>query len=362
MRRGRIGTWRMQHVDGESVRAFRPEPLPPSPALHLDDAVRDTLNDSLLALGRLDSVSIFLTDHAHLSYAFVRAEAVSSAHLDGSQASLADLFAYEASVAPGGAIGDVRDVASGVAALDWALSKLRMGFPLSSRLLRGVHEQLLATSPGAAIMPAEVVESMNALERFLHDLPERTPPLIKAALAHAQLHAIHPFPQGNGRVGRLLIALLLCAEGLLQEPLLYLSRYLEQHRSTYDALLTQVRDEGEWEAWLEFFATGVRETAAHAVHTAQRSVALFHQDRERIQQIGRTAGTALRVYDALRTRPIDKAAGLSARAGVSMPTTNSALEQLQAIGLVRELTGRKRDRAFSYPAYIALLSEDLAPR
>jgi Fic family protein len=386
VKRGLTGRWSIQQLGGEPVRSFLPAPLPAADQLHIDGNLRSLLDDSLLALGRLDSVSSLLPDTHLFLYAFIRKEALLSSQIEGTQSSLSDLLAYEASAAPGVPLDDVQEVSSYVAALNWGLAELRGGFPLSARLIRGVHERLLATGRGADKMPGEfrrsqnwiggtrpgnaidvppphtdVAGCMSELERYLHDMPTRTPPLIKAALAHVQLETIHPFLDGNGRVGRLLITMILCAEGVLREPMLYLSLYLKQHRAEYYALLTRVREEGDWEAWLTFFATGVHETATGAVQTAQRLVELFRADRERIQMLGRSAGTTLRIYDALRSKAIDKVGSLSARSGTSEPTTNTGLRQLESLGIAREITGRKRDRAFSYPAYIQILSEGTEP-
>ena len=369
MRRGQTGSWKVQAIGGEEVRAFLPNPLPPNPDILVDGALRDKLDDALLALGRLDSVSVLLPDTPLFLYAYVRKEAVLSSQIEGTQSSLSDLLAFEASAEPGVPLDDVQEVSSYVAALNWGLTQLHSGFPLSSRLIRGLHGELLATGRGAEKMPgefrrsqnwiggtrpgnaafvppphSEVVECMSQLERFLHDIPARTPPLIKAALAHVQLETIHPFLDGNGRVGRLLITLLLCAEGVLREPMLYLSLYLKQHRARYYELLTLVRTEGDWEAWLTFFTEGVHETATGAVTTAQRLVALFQQDRERILQSERTTKSTLLVYDALRARPIDKAGALAERAGISEPTTNSALKHLEKLGVrLTELSDSQAD-------------------
>ena len=184
---------------------------------------------------------------------------------------------------------------------------------------------------------------------------------MKAALAHVQFETIHPFLDGNGRVGRLLIALLLAVEGVLREPLLYLSLYLKQHRTRYYELLQGVREKGDWEAWIEFFADGVRETAESAVQTARRLVDLFQRDRQKIQAIGRAAGSALRVHDALQRRPLATSAGLRKATGLSVPTVITALEALGRLHIVREVTGRRRNRVYSYAQYMRILSEGTEP-
>jgi Fic family protein len=203
---------------------------------------------------------------------------------------------------------------------------------------------------------------MGAFENFLHDIPARTPPLIKAGLAHAQFETIHPFLDGNGRLGRLLISLLLCAENVLHAPLLYLSLYLKQHRSEYYDLLQQTRFEGDWERWLAFFATGVRETAEQAVTTAGKLARLFEVDRARIEGLGRIAGSALRVHDQLQRHPVLPIPIAARRARLSQPTITAAMRALEGIGLVRELTGRRRARQFAYDAYVRIMNEGLERR
>lgn len=386
MLRGPTGTWRTETSSGEAVRAFIPAPLPPVPPLQLDAIAQSNVDDSLLALGRLDSVALLMPDTRLFLYAYVRKEAVLSSQIEGTQSSLSDLLTFEADESPGVPLDDVTEVSNYVAALEWGMAEIRRGFPISGRLLRGIHGRLLSsgrgadklpgdfrrsqnwiggTRPGNAAFvpppPSEVAPCISALERFIHDDPVRTSPVLKAALAHVQFETIHPFLDGNGRVGRLLITLLLCAEGVLKDPMLYLSLYFKEHRAEYYAHLTAVRETGDWEAWIAFFADGVRETASAAVDTAQRLVALFARDRERIASAGRTANSLLRVFDALRERPISTAAMLSERSGASLPTTNRMLEQLRSLGIVTELTGRKRDRLFSYAEYVRILSEGTSP-
>ena len=202
---------------------------------------------------------------------------------------------------------------------------------------------------------------MAGLERFLHDEPVRTPTLLKAALSHVQFETIHPFLDGNGRVGRLMIPMLLCAEGMLREPLLYLSLYFKQNRSRYYDLLDRVRAEGEWEAWVAFFARGVAETAEAAVATAQRMNEMAQKDRARVRDVGRVAGSALQVHHAMLGRPINTIARLAAETKLSVPTVTGALAALTDLGLARELTGRKRGRVFAYGPYLDLLQQGTEP-
>jgi Fic family protein len=387
VKRGPTGTIRVgPRLGGEAVRAFIPTPLPPEPALAIDPELREELDQALLALGRLDSVSNLLPDTALFLYTFVRKEAVLSSQIEGTQSSLSDLLLFELDEVPGVPFDDVREVSSYVRALEHGIARVRDGFPISNRLLREVHGELLThgrgsekapgelrtsqnwiggARPGVATFvpppPEEVQECMTALERFLHDQPERTSPLLKAALAHVQFETIHPFLDGNGRIGRLMITLLLVSEKVLREPLLYLSLYLKTHRSTYYQLLQSVRTDGEWEAWISFFARGVRETAEGAVATARRIHELFDEDREKVQSLGRGAGSALQVHDALRRHPIQTIPVLKRSTGLSVPTVTAALENLGSCGIVRELTGKARGRVFGYRRYLGMLDEGTAP-
>ncbi|WP_297904344.1 Fic family protein, partial [Metallibacterium sp.] len=255
-----------------------------------------------------------------------------------------------------------------------------------NRLLREVHGKLLARGRGADKLPGEfrrsqnwiggtrpgnarhvpppaqdIADCMAALERFIHAEADGLPILVKAALAHVQFETIHPFLDGNGRVGRLLIALMLADAGVLAQPLLYLSLYFKQHRAEYYRQLDAVRRDGDWEAWVDFFLEGVAQTAAGAVDTAHRLLALFADDAAKARGLGRAAANALRVFDALRARPIASINDLSRRTAVSYPTVARAIESLAALGIVRELTGRKRDRVFAYDRYLAVLNEGAEP-
>jgi Fic family protein len=373
-------------VGDEVVRAFVPRALPPTPPLDVDPALRDRLDRAHLALGRLDSTALVLPSLDLFLYAYVRKEAVLSSQIEGTQSTLADLLTYELDQAPGAPLDDVREVSNYVAALEHGLQRLRGGFPLSGRLIREIHEVLLRGGRGATKDPGSFRRSQNwlggtrpgdsrfvppppdrvpdligALERFMHDQDVRTPTLLKAAMAHVQFETIHPFLDGNGRVGRVLITLILCAEGVLREPLLYLSLFLKQHRDHYYQLLTDVRTKGDWEAWLGFFAAGVLETADGAVTASQRMLKLFVDDRQRIGGLGRIAGSALRVHEALQRRPLATIPRLVKATGLTKPTVAHALEALGEANLVRETTGKERDRVFSYTRYLAMLSEGTEP-
>jgi Fic family protein len=376
------GNWlTISTVGDESVQAFVPHPLPPEPPLEITGSIRQVLEDALVALGRLDSVSMLLPDTALFLYGYVRKEAVLSSQIEGTQSSLSDLLLFEMDEAPGVPVDDAAEVSCYVAALEHGLRRLAEGFPMSNRLLREIHRVLLAkgrgvdkdpgefrrsqnwiggTRPGNATYvpppPERVADCMHELERFLHDEPERSGVLIKAALSHAQFETVHPFLDGNGRLGRLLITLLLCNEGFLKEPMLYLSLYFKTHREVYYDLLQRVRTEGDWEAWLRFFAEGVAETAESAVSAARSLVDLFEKDRQLIQAKGST-GSALQIHHALQGRPITSISRVAKETGLSVPTVGSALQVLCELGIARELTGKRRNRLYGYDRYLQILSE-----
>jgi Fic family protein len=386
MHRGETGDYEITSVAGERVRAFVPSPLPPVPPVELDGPLQLALEGAQLALGRLDGASSLLPDKTLFLYAYVRKEAVLSSQIEGTQSSLSDLLLFELDEAPGVPLDDVVEVSNYVAALEHGLSRLRDGFPLSNRLLREIHAVLLSRGRGSGKDPGEFRRSQNwiggsrpgnavfvppphtalddamaALERFLHAAGDGLPVLVRAGLAHVQFETIHPFLDGNGRVGRLLITLLLCEAGVLREPLLYLSLYLKQHRPEYYRLLDEVRRQGDWEEWLAFFLEGVRQTAELAVSTAQRLAALFQHDRGRIEPRGRRAGSALRVHQALKERPILSMPEVCRRTGLSFPGASSAMDLLTDLGIARELTGKRRNRLFAYDGYLAILNEGTEP-
>ena len=387
MRRARIGTHEVTSAGGEQVRAFVPPPLPPVPALDLDGALQPALESAVLAVGRLDGISTLLPDRSLFLYVYVRKEAVLSSQIEGTQSSLSDLLLFESAETPGVPLDDVVEVSNHVAALEHGLRRLREGFPLSNRLIREMHGVLLSTGRGSAKAPGEfrrsqnwiggtrpgnavfvppphtaVPDCMTALERFLHTTDDGLPVLVRAGLAHVQFETIHPFLDGNGRLGRLLVTLLLYNAGVLHEPLLYLSLYFKQHRADYYELLNDVRRTGDWEAWLTFFIDGVRTTADGAVSTSHRLLELFANDRTVIEQHGgRRAGSALRVHDALKAQPILSLPSACARTGLAFRTTATAMELLVDLGIARETTGKRRGRLFVHERYLAILNEGTEP-
>ena len=383
MQRGGSGSYEVTSIDGERVRAFIPAPLPPKPTLVLDGSLQQMLESAVLALGRLDGVATLLPDEALFLYAYVRKEAVLSSQIEGTQSSLSDLLLFELDEAPGVPLDDVREVSNYVAALEHGLRRLRENFPLSNRLIREIHSVLLSGGRGSTKAPGEfrrsqnwiggtrpgnavyvppphtaVPDCMTSFENFLHAEADGLPVLLRAGLAHVQFETVHPFLDGNGRVGRLLITLLLCHAGVLRQPLLYLSLYFKQHRDTYYDLLNHVRRTGDWEAWLAFFLEGVKLTAEGAVSTAQRLSLMFQDDHDRIEAAGsRKTGSALRVHDALKAQPILSLPVARRDTKLSFQTAASAMELLVKHGIAREITGKRRDRLFVYDQYLSILNE-----
>lgn len=384
MRRELQGRYVTISTVGEKAQAFVPAPLPPHPPIDWTPELHSKFDQALLALGRLDSVSTLLPDTSLFLYMYIRKEAVLSSMIEGTQSSLSDLLLFELDQEPGVPLDDVQEVSNYVAALHHGLRLLKDGLPLSLRLFREIHGVLLAqgrgsnqtpgefrrsqnwiggTRPGNAIFVPppveELLECMSKLELFLHDQPEPTPVLLKAALAHVQFETIHPFLDGNGRLGRLLITLLMCEQKVLREPMLYLSLYFKTHRQYYYELLNNVRLIGDWEAWLDFFAEAVIVTATQAVETAQQLLDLSSQDRDQISGLGRAAASTLQVHRTLMEHPITTSGSLVEKTGITPATVNKALGHLEQLGIVRELTAQKRNRLFSYTAYVEIMNRGM---
>jgi len=336
------------------------------------------------ALGRLDGITSILPAPPLFLFMYVRKEALLSSQIEGTQSSLSDLLLFENDEIPQVAIDDVQEVSNYVAAMQYGLKRLGEGFPLSLRLIREIHDILLrkgrgsskqpgefrrtqnwigGTRPGNALFvpppPNELPACLDNFEKFLHD--EKTPTLIRAALAHVQFESIHPFLDGNGRLGRLLITFMLCVDGVLKEPMLYLSLYFKMHRQQYYDLLQAVRDRGDWEAWVEFFLTGVIETANESVETARRLLKLFEEDRTRISTLGRSAASMLQVHDLLQRQPIISIVPASKKLKVTHPTVMKAIANLEKLGIVREVSGRRRGRLFAYTRYMNILNQGTEP-
>ena len=366
----------------ERVEAYLPPPLPPSPALNLD-ALNSKLERAFLAIGRLDGVARILPNISIFLYAYVRQEALLSSQIEGTQSSLSDLFLFEVDSTPNVPLADVQEVSNYVAAMNHGLERIDDGFPLCQRLIRDIHEILLSRGRGSTQLPGEfrrsqnwvggtrlgnalyvppphnrVPDLMSDLEQFIHaETPELTT-LVKAGLIHVQFETIHPFLDGNGRLSRLLITLFLCTSGLLKHPILYLSLYFKKHRSYYYELLQRVRTHGEWETWLEFFLDGVTDTSERATETAEKILHLFNRDHKRINRSGRPAASALQVYHIFQKHPLLPVPYAAKNASVSLPTAYKAIQHLERMKIVREITGKKYNRIFVYDKYLQILTRE----
>ena len=378
MKRGVQGRYEVICTVGEPVKAFIPNALPPNPPLELDGTLQKKLDAAAYALGKLDAAAELLPDVGLFLYMFIRKEAVLSSMIEGTQSSLSDLLLFELKEKPGVPLDDVQDVSNYVAAMNHGLQRLSEGFPLSLRLLREIHAKLLSkgrgsrknpgefrhsqnwiggTRPGNAAFvpppPEAAMQCLNDLELFLYR--EDMPLLVKAALVHAQFETIHPFLDGNGRIGRLLITLQLCNAGILKQPLLYLSYYFKAHRSAYYEILNDIRDTGNWERWLDFFLDAVTETATRSrkiILSLNKQVA---QDRVKIPSLGRTSKSAALVHQAMLRHPIANIAKLREITGLANATIGTVLNSLNELGIIKEMTGMRRNRFFCYHDYMEKL-------
>jgi Fic family protein len=366
----------------ERYNAYIPNPLPPVPAVDMT-AIADLLEKANLAVGELNGVVENTTDPNIINYMYVRKEAVLSSQIEGTQSTLDDLLRYESGGAPGTPIDDVAEVSSYVRALTHGLKRLEGGFPLSLRLIREIHKELLTnarggnktpgdfrtsqnwlggTRPGnARFVPAppdRVIGLMGDLEKFMHDGGDKMPLLVKTALMHQQFETIHPFLDGNGRTGRLLITLYLCERGVLKSPFLYLSLFFRRHRDLYYEKLDAVRKTGDWEDWLAFFLEGVAETAADAKNTLLNIRKRFAEDDVLVAGIGRASESAGAVLAEFKQKPLLTIAELTKRTGLVRTTAISAVGRLRALGIVRNLSEKKWGRIYSYEGYMKLLAPD----
>ena len=378
---GRAGAFVQQQAGPDGFSAFVPAPLPPAPPLAFSADLQHIHEDAVHAVGQLEGVSRTM-DPDRLLYLYVRKEAVLSSQIEGTQSTLSDLLEYENDAAPGTPLDDVQEVSRYVAALYHGLGRIQRGeLPLSLRLIREIHGVLMqegrgsvqnpgefrrtqnwigGTRPGNARFvpppPHEMMAALDNLEKFLHDAYGRTAPIIKAGLAHAQFETIHPFLDGNGRIGRLLISLVFGAERLLTRPFFYFSLYLKENRADYYDALQRVRTHGDWEGWMHFYLVGVEAVARQAADTTLALRTLFEEDMQRVTGLGRAAGSALRVYDLLRQRIVLSAPRAAGELGLTWPTVNAALRRLERLGIAREATGRSRDRLYVYGRQLELLN------
>jgi len=371
-------------VGGEHYQAYMPNDLPPEPALDMTE-LYSLLDRANTALGRLDGMGMVLPDPSLFLYMYVRKEAVLSSQIEGTQYSLSDHLLYEKEQAPGAPMDDVTEVSNYVAAMHHGLERLK-SFPLSLRLIREIHAKLMAGARGNNKMPGEfrtsqnwlggtrpgnarfvpppperLMEKLDAFEKFLHDDRIKLPVLIKAALAHVQFETIHPFLDGNGRLGRLLITFILCVEGVLKQPLLYLSLYFKTNRQAYYDYLQSVRETGDWEAWVEFFLTGVIDTANQATEAVQAILRLFEQDRLKLETDGKPTAAVLTIHSYFQTNPISNTTKIKQASGLSLPTILRSLNRLEKYGVIEEITGKERHKIFVYREYLSILSAGTEP-
>lgn len=371
-------------VGGEEYSAYFPKPLPPVPALDME-GIYPLLDKANTAIGRIDGMSQILPDSSLFLYMYVRKEAVLSSQIEGTQSSLSDLFLFESQEMPGVPLDDVTEVSCYVAAMQYGLERVKE-FPLSLRLIREIHGRLMNNARGCHRYPGEfrtsqnwiggsrpgnarfvppppenLMECLDNFERFLHDNTGKFPILIKAAMAHLQFETIHPFLDGNGRLGRLLITFILCVEGILSQPLLYLSLYLKSNRDEYYRLIQSVRETGDWESWIRFFLTGVIETAQQATDTAKSIIALFEKNKELIEKSGKSTGAILTIHAFMQHHPFATTTKIKQKTKLSLPTILRSLTALEKIGIIQEITGKERNKIFAYTKYIAILNQGIEP-
>lgn len=381
----RVGRIVTGTLEGKAYQAFVPAPLPPDPPLDLGP-LYGIIDRATGAVARLDGAARMVPETAILLYSYIRKEALLSSQIEGTQSSLSDLLLFESDELPGVPLADVQEVSNYVAALAHGLDLLREGLPICSRLLKEVHGVLLSkdrgsdkrpgefrrtqnwiggSAPGNATFvppPPDLVEDLIAdLERFIHDDAVQLPLLVRVALVHEQFETIHPFLDGNGRLGRLLITLMLCEKRALETPLLYLSLFFKTHRRAYYERLMRVRTHGEWRQWLDFFLEGVSETAERATEATEEILAVFARDRRRIRSLGRAAPSAQRVHDYLQRNMVLVVPIAEPELELSGPTIRKSLRHLSDLKVVREISGRERGRIYVYQDYMAILEQGTAP-
>ena len=382
----RLGKKILISTTDEKVKAFIPPNLPPKPPVEIEQLYQ-LIGKADQAIGRLDGISSILPNPTLFLYMYVRKEALMSSQIEGTQSTLSDLLLFENKQTPSTSIDDVEEVTNYIAAMNHGLKRIREdNFPISARLIREIHKILLKGGRGKDKMPGEFRKSQNwiggtrpgnahfvpppqnnvpdlihNLEKFIHQEDSKMPALVKAGLMHVQFETIHPFLDGNGRLGRLLITFILCTQGILKDPILYLSLYFKTHREKYYELLQQVRETGDWETWTEFFLNGIIETAGQAIQTAKDILNLFEEDEKKIERLGRSTASALRVYRLLQDNPFIEATQVVKNQKMSMPTAIKSIHQLQKLGMLKEITGKKRGQVFEYTEYLDILKQGTEP-
>lgn len=381
----RIGTYVTQKSSGESYATYIPATLPPNPPVDLT-ALYPYIEKATVALAELNSMAKSIPNTSLFIYMYVRKEALLSSQIEGTQSSFSDLILFENHQKPNVSSDDVEEVSNYVRAINYGLGQLKNNFPLSLRLLCDIHAILLSGGRGACKCPGEIRNSQNWIggtrpgnalfvppapnnlmdclsdfEKFLHEEKSKLPLLIKAGIAHVQFETIHPFLDGNGRLGRLLISLLLCDSGMLDEPILYLSLYLKRRRETYYELLQQVRTHGTWETWLEFFLEGVYTSAKQAVQTAKDINILFENDLTKINTLGRAKFSCIQILTYLQKLPQVSVPLVSRALEMAAPTARSSLEHMLTLGIIEEISEKKRDRVYVYRQYLNILEDGATP-
>lgn len=381
----RLGRYVDTRVAGEVARAFVPPALPPRPQIDFQHLL-DKLGSAERALGRLDGIISLLPKQEIFHSMHLRKEAVLSSQIEGIRTTLSDLLRFESAPQTGQPDDDIREVSNYVDAMTYGLHRLKRQ-PFSLRLIRELHGRLMRSRRGEKKMPGEFRRAQNwiggmrpgtaqfvpppttelescleSFENFMHEKESKLPALVKAGLLHVQFETIHPFLDGNGRIGRIILSLYLCLYGAPNKPLLYLSLYLMTHRPEYYRLLQEVRERGAWEAWLDFFLTGVAESADHAADAAKRIVDLFKTDRDRIAAESSRTGSTSKLHELLQRNPYLTANFVAERTGLSVPTVNAALSDLVRVGIAEEVTGRRRGRLFGYRGFLEILCEGFGPR
>ncbi|MDD4961822.1 MAG: Fic family protein [Candidatus Marinimicrobia bacterium] len=375
----RAGKFLVQQSGENGFSAFIPKILPPSPPLKYDDELLALLVEARGALGRLDGATSLLPNPDLFLFMFVRKEAVLSSQIEGTQASLSELIEYEDVGKRKSNPDDVQEVSNYVKAMDYGIARLET-LPLSLRLIREIHAKLLegtrggnktpgrfrssqnwigGTRPSDARFvpppPQEVINCMGDLELFLQNKNLRIPALIKAGLGHAQFETIHPFLDGNGRVGRLLITLILIHEKVLEKPLLYLSLYFKKYRDAYYDHLNAIRRDGDWEGWLKFYLRGVSEISIQAVHAAHAILKLQEIHRKRILQLGKASFSAMQLFDLIFQKPKVTVNMVSRELSISLPTARKAIQNLEKLAILKETSGKQRDREYLYEQYFDII-------
>lgn len=384
MKRGLTGRYvTVSNCGGEACQAFVPDPLPKLQTIVINNKIQSVYDQALLALGQLNALSTLLPDVAPFTYTFVRQEALLSSQIEGTQSTIDELLIYE-SGRSGVPNDDVTEVLNYYKAMQHGLNRLEEGFPFCARLIKEIHGELLKTGRGSDKSPGEFRTSQNwlggsrpgnavfvpppheeiprlmgDLENFINNKPEQVPTLIKAAWSHVQFETIHPFLDGNGRVGRMLVPMLLCWEKVLDKPYLYLSLYLKLNRQTYYDLLQSIRQTGDWEAWLVFFCEGTKEVASLAIDTAKRLTALFAKDREQIKRLGRVSSSCLRIHQYMEKKPVVTIGDVVNWSGLSHPTVSRALDRMVQANILIEVQGHPK--LFVYEAYRKILREGTEP-